>query len=96
MLNKLRTLVAPLSPTAKSPRAPQLQNGGKEDSKRPTFSLGDFPIDDPRPFKVLVIGAGFSGIAAGIRFLQNVPNVELTIYDKNDGIGGTWWSNRYP
>ncbi|KDQ51118.1 hypothetical protein JAAARDRAFT_140775 [Jaapia argillacea MUCL 33604] len=46
--------------------------------------------------KVVVIGAGFSGIAAGIRFPQRVPNLELTIYDKNAGVGGTWYSNKYP
>ncbi|KAI0688653.1 FAD/NAD-binding domain-containing protein [Cytidiella melzeri] len=46
--------------------------------------------------RVIVIGAGFSGIAAGIRFLQRVPNVELVIYDQNAGVGGTWYTNRYP
>jgi len=25
------------------------------------FRLGDFPIDAPRPIKVVVIGAGYSG-----------------------------------
>ena len=63
---------------------------------REPFELGDFAIDGLRPFKVVVVGAGFSGIAAGIRFLQHIPNVQLTIYDKNEGIGGVWWTNRYP
>lgn len=31
------------------------------------FKLGHFSIDDYRPLKVVVIGAGFSGIIAGIR-----------------------------
>jgi hypothetical protein len=31
------------------------------------FKLGDFCIDEDRPMKVVVIGAGFSGIIAGIR-----------------------------
>lgn len=31
------------------------------------FRLGDFSIDDCRPMKVVVIGAGFTGIIAGIR-----------------------------
>ncbi|KLO16411.1 FAD/NAD-binding domain-containing protein [Schizopora paradoxa] len=61
-----------------------------------SFKLGDFSIDEYRPMKVVVIGAGFSGIIAGIRFPQKVPNVELTIYDKNAGIGGTWFTNKYP
>ena len=65
--------------------------------------------------KVVVIGAGYSGIAAGIRYVhtsdvagllnaerrsvrfpQRVKNIDLTIYEKNAGIGGTWYSNRYP
>lgn len=31
------------------------------------YPLGDFSIDEHRPIKVVVIGAGFSGIIAGIR-----------------------------
>ncbi|KIP12732.1 hypothetical protein PHLGIDRAFT_123818 [Phlebiopsis gigantea 11061_1 CR5-6] len=79
--------------TTSSISEPTVETSGSE---RPAYQLGDFPIDAGRPLKVLVIGAGFSGIAAGIRFLQRIPNVELTIYEKNEGVGGTWWSNRYP
>ncbi|KAI0763010.1 FAD/NAD(P)-binding domain-containing protein [Fomes fomentarius] len=61
-----------------------------------TFTLGDFAIDEYRPIKVIVIGAGFSGILAGIRFPQKIPNVDLTIYEKSAGVGGTWFNNRYP
>ncbi|KZT12304.1 FAD/NAD-binding domain-containing protein [Laetiporus sulphureus 93-53] len=60
------------------------------------FKLGDFSIDEYRPMKVIVIGAGYSGIIAGIRFQQRIPNLELTIYEQNAGVGGTWYSNRYP
>ncbi|KAG9665052.1 FAD/NAD(P)-binding domain-containing protein, partial [Aureobasidium melanogenum] len=53
-------------------------------------------IDDLRPIKVICIGAGFSGILAGIRFPQRVPNLDFTIYEKNEEVGGTWFENRYP
>ena len=53
-------------------------------------------IDDVRPLKVIVIGAGVSGILAGIRFPQRVKDIELVIYDKNEEVGGTWFENRYP
>ncbi len=43
---------------------------------------------------VLVIGAGESGILAGIRLKQ--AGLPFTIVEKNDGPGGTWWENRYP
>ncbi|KAL1737694.1 hypothetical protein HDZ31DRAFT_51929, partial [Schizophyllum fasciatum] len=45
---------------------------------------------------VVVIGAGYSGVIAGIRFRQYIPNLDLTIYDANAGVGGTWYSNKYP
>ncbi|TFK56356.1 FAD/NAD-binding domain-containing protein [Heliocybe sulcata] len=62
----------------------------------PHFKLGDFSVDEYRPMRVVCIGAGVSGIAAGIRFPQRVPDVDFVIYDKNAGIGGTWYNNKYP
>jgi hypothetical protein len=64
-------------------------------SVRP-FTLKDEPIENLRPLKVRVIGAGYSGIYLGIRIPQRLRNVHLQIYEKNEGIGGTWWENRYP
>ncbi|KAH7925133.1 FAD/NAD(P)-binding domain-containing protein [Leucogyrophana mollusca] len=64
--------------------------------KAPAFTLGDFTIDEDRPIKVVAIGAGYSGITAAIRFPQRIKNVELTVYEKNAGVGGTWYSNKYP
>lgn len=46
--------------------------------------------------KVIAIGAGFSGIYLSIRVPEWLRNVELVVYEKNDGLGGTWWENRYP
>lgn len=31
-----------------------------------SFKMGDFPIDDARPIKVAVIGAGYSGVSLSI------------------------------
>ena len=58
------------------------------------FTINDEPIENLRPLKVRVIGAGFSGIYLGIRIPQKLRNVDLQIYDKNEGIGGTWYENR--
>lgn len=54
------------------------------------------PIDEPRRLKVICIGAGISGIIAGIRFPQMVQNLDFVIYEKNPDVGGTWYENRYP
>lgn len=49
--------------------------------------LHDAPIENQRPIKVIVIGAGYSGIYLGIRIPERIRNCELVIYEKNAGIG---------
>jgi cation diffusion facilitator CzcD-associated flavoprotein CzcO len=46
--------------------------------------------------RVAVIGAGFSGIAAGVALKKRQGITDFTIFDGAAGIGGTWWHNRYP
>jgi 4-hydroxyacetophenone monooxygenase len=43
---------------------------------------------------IVVIGAGESGLLAGIRLQQ--AGIPFTIVEKNPGPGGTWFDNRYP
>ncbi|OTB00442.1 hypothetical protein M426DRAFT_324306 [Hypoxylon sp. CI-4A] len=61
-----------------------------------TFQLREGPIDRHRPIKVRVIGAGYSGIYLGVRIPQRLRNVDFTIYEKEESVGGTWWVNKYP
>jgi cation diffusion facilitator CzcD-associated flavoprotein CzcO len=44
---------------------------------------------------VVVVGAGFGGIAAGVE-LRRAGIETFTIYESSLGIGGTWWDNTYP
>ena len=60
------------------------------------FALLDSPLENFRRMRVIVIGAGYSGIYLGIRLPERIRNLDLVIYDKNEGVGGTWWENRYP
>ena len=43
----------------------------------------------------MVVGAGFGGIAAGVKMKQAGIDT-FTIYESSLGIGGTWWDNTYP
>ena len=43
---------------------------------------------------VVVIGAGQSGVLAGIRLRE--AGMPFTIVEKNSGVGGTWFENSYP
>jgi len=56
--------------------------------------ISERAIDEPRPLKVIYVGAGASGICAAIQFPRHVPNIELVIYEKNRDVGGTWFENR--
>ncbi|XXG97109.1 hypothetical protein Hte_003404 [Hypoxylon texense] len=61
-----------------------------------SISLVQRHIDEPRELRVAVIGAGMSGTLAGILLPVKVPNIKLTIFEKNADVGGTWFENRYP
>ncbi|KAF4437165.1 hypothetical protein F53441_13099 [Fusarium austroafricanum] len=50
----------------------------------------------PKPIRIVVIGAGISGIQFLKDATTRLPNVTITVYDKNSQEGGTWAENRYP
>ena len=52
------------------------------------------PIEN-QPLDVLIIGMGFSGICSAIKLLEN-DITNIAIYEKSNGIGGTWHDNTYP
>lgn len=61
------------------------------------YAISRVPMLTPRPLKIVAIGAGFGGIALSRAVeVGQIPNAELTVFEKDAGIGGTWWENRYP
>lgn len=50
----------------------------------------------PRPagFKVLVIGAGLTGMCAAMKLDE--AGYDYVVIEKNPDVGGTWYENRYP
>jgi 4-hydroxyacetophenone monooxygenase len=48
----------------------------------------------PEGFEVAIIGAGFSGIAAGVQ-LERL-GIPYTIYERRHEVGGVWSINKYP
>src|SRR6516225_3645189 len=47
-------------------------------------------------FKVVVIGAGLSGIGAGYRLQTRCPEKSYVIFEGREAMGGTWDLFRYP
>ena len=44
-------------------------------------------------FKVIVVGAGFSGLGMGIKLKK--AGIPFVIIEKAPEVGGTWWHNTY-
>ncbi|KAF2136375.1 uncharacterized protein K452DRAFT_259191, partial [Aplosporella prunicola CBS 121167] len=57
------------------------------------------PMHTRRPLKVICVGAGYSGLTLAHKIKHEyklADMVDLTIYEKNTDVGGTWFENRYP
>lgn len=56
------------------------------------------PVFSPRKIKVVCVGAGFSGLMLAYKWKHHKLKefINLTIYEKNPEVGGTWYENRYP
>ena len=52
------------------------------------------PAARKQGFRVVVIGAGMSGLLAAIRLAE--AGIDYTIIEKNPDVGGTWLENTYP
>jgi cation diffusion facilitator CzcD-associated flavoprotein CzcO/acetyl esterase/lipase len=44
---------------------------------------------------VVVLGAGMSGLCTAIG-LQRAGRPDVVVLEQSEGLGGTWWDNRYP
>ncbi|EON67384.1 hypothetical protein W97_06637 [Coniosporium apollinis CBS 100218] len=47
-------------------------------------------------YPVVIVGAGESGIAMGARLKEVLGFDQFRIFERQAGIGGTWWINQYP
>lgn len=52
----------------------------------PPLKLEEHPIDEFPSIRVLVVGAGISGITAGVLLPAKVPNIDLVIYERQNDL----------
>lgn len=57
---------------------------------------GNHAGPDREHFDVLIVGAGISGIAAGVELRRRNPWATFVMLDALESFGGTWLSNAYP
>jgi hypothetical protein len=65
-------------------------------SFNPDFKVTEKPIHDKKPLRLVIIGAGASGLLIAFKAARQLANVTFVVYEKNDDVGGTWYENRYP
>ncbi|KAL2850026.1 monooxygenase [Aspergillus pseudodeflectus] len=53
-------------------------------------------IYNERHVKVICVGAGASGLCLAYKLQKTFENFDLTLYEKNPSVSGTWYENRYP
>ncbi|KAH7120751.1 hypothetical protein B0J11DRAFT_589497 [Dendryphion nanum] len=90
---------APGISVEESAEVPNLDENAKFPEIRtifPPLQIEEHPIDDVRPLRVVVVGAGVSGITAAVFLPVKVPLIDLVIYERNSDIGGVWHTNIYP
>lgn len=47
-------------------------------------------------YPVIIVGAGASGVAMACQLKQQLGFDQFRVFERQGGIGGTWWINRYP
>ena len=60
------------------------------------YSRAQKPIHEPRHLRVICIGAGASGLLLSYKLQRSFEHFNLTIYEKNERVSGTWHENTYP
>jgi 4-hydroxyacetophenone monooxygenase len=66
---------------------------GDEDAYAPP-NLDHLSPEARQAFKVIIIGAGMSGLLAAIRLQQ--AGISFEIIERHDQVAGTWFQNTYP
>ncbi|KAK5031708.1 hypothetical protein LTS07_004328 [Exophiala sideris] len=60
------------------------------------YKITEERLGTPRRLRVVMVGAGASGLNMARHMELHMENYELMIYEKNADVGGTWYENKYP
>ncbi|KAK8045564.1 hypothetical protein PG993_005588 [Apiospora rasikravindrae] len=56
----------------------------------------DRPIRQERHMRIACVGAGASGLCFAYKLQRSFEDFTLTLFERNDAVGGVWFANRYP
>lgn len=78
-------------PIVASPEAPELFGWTAQNNNG--YRIREAPMGTKRRLRVVVLGAGASGINFCKMSRGKLENVEVVCYEKNNEVGGTWLEN---
>jgi hypothetical protein len=90
--NTTTTRIPSKIPIVAAPSAPDLFHWPRQNDRG--YTIKEEPLGTKSPFKIIVMGAGASGISFCKTAAEKLENVEVVCYEKNDEVGGTWYENR--
>ena len=61
-----------------------------------TFEYSNLRCEMNRPTRIVVVGAGPSGLLLAYKLQRSLGDISLQVFEKNPGVSGTWHENRYP
>ncbi|CCX05793.1 Similar to Putative sterigmatocystin biosynthesis monooxygenase stcW; acc. no. Q00730 [Pyronema omphalodes CBS 100304] len=60
------------------------------------YRVNEQPAYTKRTIKMIIVGAGATGLQIAYKAERLLENIEVVVYEKNNDVGGTWLENRYP
>jgi hypothetical protein len=60
------------------------------------YRIRENPLGTKRKIRVMLMGAGASTANFLKKAEEQMQNLDITVYEKNQDVGGTWLENRYP
>jgi hypothetical protein len=54
------------------------------------------PVQSARHVKVIIVGAGASGLLMAYKLQKHFDHLTFIVYEKNRAVSGTWFENKYP
>ncbi|KAI5309586.1 hypothetical protein KEM55_002890 [Ascosphaera atra] len=65
------------------------------DTPQSFYKVKEAPVGTSRHLRVVMLGAGASGLNLAHQMELHMKDYDLTIYEKNEDVGGTWFENSY-
>lgn len=79
-------------PIVATPDAPSLFGWPTTNSNG--YTIRETPMGTKRPIRIVLLGAGASGINFLKQAADRLENVEVVCFEKNLDVGGTWLENK--